>query len=344
MKYNTIPHTDLNVSEICLGSMTWGEQNTEAEAHKQLDFAIENGINFIDTAEMYSFPGKAETQGNSEKIIGSWLAKTGKRKEIVLASKIAGPNRGFRHIREDLRFTKANLTDALHQSLQRLQTDYIDIYQLHWPERNTNYFGRRDYKHKPDEEWQDNFAEILDCAEQLIKEGKIRYFGVSNENPYGLMRYMEEARKGKNRVVTVQNSYNLLNRSDETGLTEVLHRESIGYLAYSPLAFGQLTGKYLENVPQNTRYSLFPKFNRYHKPNAYIAVKKYKEIAEKHNISLTQMALAFVRQRAFVHSTIIGNTSMAQLKENMESLNVVLSNEILREIDAVHEAVPNPAP
>ena len=344
MKYNSIPHTDLNVSEICLGSMTWGEQNSQEEAHQQIAYAFENGVNFIDTAEMYSFPGRKETQGSSERIIGQWLAKNGKRDALVLASKILGPNRGFRHLRDDLSFSKENIAAALHDSLKRLQTDYIDVYQLHWPERNTNYFGRRDYKHRDDEMWEDNFAEIIYAMQQHINEGKIRYFGISNENPWGLMRYLEESRKGLPRVATVQNSYSLINRKDEVGLTEILHRENVGYLAYSPLGFGQLTGKYLDNTPQNSRYQLFPNYSRYHKPNAYVATKKYKEIAEEHGLSLTQMALAFVRQKPFVHSTIIGNTSMEQLKENLGSMNIVLSEEVLKAIDAIHESIPNPAP
>lgn len=344
MKYNTIPHTDLEVSEICLGSMTWGEQNSQHEAHQQMNYAIDKGVNFMDTAEMYSFPGRKETQGSSEKIIGKWLSKNNKRKELIIASKILGPNRGFNHVRDDLRFTKQNIEQALHGSLKRLQTDYIDIYQLHWPERKTNYFGQLDYCHDAQERWHDNFAEILTQMQRYVNEGKIRYFGVSNENPWGLMRYVEEARNGKLRVGTVQNSYSLINRKDEVGLTEILHREKIGYLAYSPLGFGQLTGKYLDEIPKHSRYALFPNYSRYHKKNAYIATKKYNEIAKKYGISLTQLALAFVRQTPFVHSTIIGNTTMEQLEENLGSVAVRLSKEILKEINEVHQNLPTPAP
>ncbi len=334
----------MKVSELCLGSMTWGQQNTQDEAFEQLNFAINKGVNFIDTAEMYSIPGRKETQGNTETIIGNWLAKTGNRDKVIIGTKVAGPNRKFDHIRSPLDFSKASLNDAVTKSLKRLQTDYIDLYQLHWPERNTNYFGQRNYSHRENENWQDNIAEVLHNLEHFVKEGKIRHIGVSNESPFGVMRYVEEARKGKRKIASIQNPFSLLNRKDEIGMTEVLLRENIGYLAYSPLGFGQLTGKYLEDTPSNTRVTLFPNYNRYHKTNSFIATRKYNELAKQNGISLTHMALAFVRQQPFVTSTILGATSVEQLKENIASKDVLLSKEILKEINKIHEEIPNPAP
>jgi len=323
--------------------MTWGQQNTEAEGYAQLDFAVDKGINFIDTAEMYSVPGNPKTQGNTERIIGSWLAKTGNRDKVILTSKITGPNRFFEHIRKDLNFSKASLEDAIHKSLSRLQTDYLDLYQLHWPERGVNVFGVRDYKHNG--KWEDNISQVIEWLKGFVKEGKIRHIGLSNETPWGVMRYMEEARKGALKMVSVQNSYNLLNRRDEAGLSEVLLREKVAYLPYSPLAFGVLSGKYLnKQKPSNARVTLFPNYNRYSGEGSSKATEVYAEIAKKHNLSLTQMALAFVRQQPFVTSTIIGATSLEQLSENIESVNVSLSEEILREINAVHSRFPNPAP
>ncbi len=324
--------------------MTWGQQNTEEEGHAQLDYAIEKGINFIDTAELYSVPAKAETQGSTERIIGSWLKKRGKREDLVIASKIAGPAAMTQHIRTG-GFAKEEFADAIDKSLQRLQTDYIDLYQLHWPERNTNYFGELNYAHKADEQWEDNFAEILESLNGFIKQGKIRQIGVSNETPYGVSRYLEEARKGAPKMITVQNPYNLLNRKDEIGLTEILHREQVGLLAYSPLGFGTLTGKYLDgNKPQGTRVSLFPQYKRYHSENSFEATRRYREIAEKHGLSFAQMSLAFVTNRPFMTSNIVGATSVEQLTENIESINLTLSEEILQEIEEVHTAIPNPAP
>ena len=345
MKYTTLPNTDLNVSKICLGTMTWGEQNTEADAHAQLDFAFEKGVNFIDTAEMYSVPAKAATQGKTEQYIGSWLAKTGLRDKIVLASKVAGPSRGFTHLRKQLDFSKASLQDALDKSLQRLQTDYLDLYQLHWPERSVNIFGVRDYNYKANAQWEDNIGQILDNINSFVAQGKIRYAGLSNETPFGLMRYMEEHRKGKLKMVSVQNAYSMLQRRDEVGLTEVLQMEKIGYLPYSPLAFGVLTGKYLNGrKPADGRVTLFPNYSRYSTKGALKATELYRDIAIKHNMSLAQMALAFVNQRPFVTSNIIGATKLSQLKENIGSIDVHLSEEILAEIQAVHTAFPNPAP
>jgi aryl-alcohol dehydrogenase-like predicted oxidoreductase len=343
MKYTLLPNTNLQVSRICLGTMTWGQQNTEAEGHSQLDLALEKGINFVDTAEMYSVPGNPKTQGSTERIIGSWLAKTGKRDKIILTSKITGPARNFQHIRPDLNFNKPSLEDALNKSLKRLQTDYLDLYQLHWPERPVNIFGVREYSHT--EEWKDNIAEVLDRLESFVKEGKIRHIGLSNETPWGVMRYMEEAKKGALKMVSVQNAYNLLNRRDEIHLSEVLLRENVGYLPYSPLAFGQLSGKYLNGAtPANARVTLFPNYSRYQGEGSFKATVMYNEIAKKHNLSLVQMALAFVRQQPFVTSTIIGATTLEQLSENIESVHVLLSKEVLKEINEVHSLIPNPAP
>lgn len=345
MKYEKLPNTNTEVSKICLGSMTWGEQNTEKEGHKQIDYALDRGVNFIDTAEMYSVPARPETQGSTEKVIGSWLKKTGRRDEVVIASKVAGPAQMVSHIRPDLGFHKSAIQDAIHSSLQRLQTDYIDLYQLHWPERNTNYFGELGYSHEEDEEWEDNFKEVLESLGDLIKQGKIRYIGLSNETPYGVMRFLEESRKsGLPRVVTVQNPYNLLNRKDEIGLTEVLQRERVGLFPYSPLAMGVLSGKHINGVKKNTRLSLFPQYKRYSGELAQKATKLYKELADKHDLSLTQMSLAFVNQQKFVTSNIIGATSLEQLKENIDSIEVQLSEEVLDGINEIHRLVPNPAP
>jgi len=343
MLYTNLPNTKIKVSKICLGSMTWGQQNTEAEGHAQIDYALEKGINFIDTAEMYSVPANAKTQGSTETIIGTWLAKTKKRDQIILTSKITGPLRFFEHIRKNLDFSKEALEDAINKSLQRLQTDYLDLYQLHWPERGVNVFGVRDYNHNA--VWEDNIAKVLEALESFVKEGKIRQIGLSNETPWGVMRCMEEAKKGAKKMITVQNAYNLLNRRDEIGLSEVLLRENVGYLAYSPLAFGVLAGKYLEGkTPENARVTLFPSYGRYSSEQSAEATRRYNEIAKKYDISLTQMALAFVTQQSFVTSNIIGATSLEQLSENIDSINLSLSDEILSEINEVHAQMPNPAP
>ncbi|GAA4116450.1 aldo/keto reductase [Aquimarina addita] len=343
MKYTTLPTTEIKVSKICLGSMTWGQQNTEIEGHQQIDYAIEQGVNFIDTAELYSVPSKKETQGDTERIIGSWLKKTNKRNDVVIASKIVGPAAFTEHIRKG-EFTKHEIADAIHNSLQRLQTDYIDLYQLHWPERQTNFFGKLGYTHDENEKWEDNFHSVLHYLDGFIKDGKIKHVGVSNETPYGMMRYVEEARKGMPKMITVQNPYSLLNRKDEIGLTEILHRETIGLLPYSPLGFGMLTGKYLEEIPKNSRVDLFPNYNRYMNENCFKATRLYNKIAKKYGMSLTQMSLAFVNQQPFVTSTIVGATSIAQLKENIGSIDLVLSDEVMQEINEVHAQIPNPAP
>lgn len=344
MDYTQLPGSNLKVSNICLGSMTWGKQNSESEGHEQLDYALEQGVNFIDTAEMYPVPAQKETQGRTEEIIGSWLKKTGNREKVILASKIAGPGRSMAHIRSNLGFSKAAINDALEKSLRRLQTSYLDLYQLHWPDRKTNFFGHHDYKRDFNEGWEDNFREVLFTLENLVKEGKIRKIGLSNETSFGVMRCVEEARKGAPKISTVQNPYSLLNRKDEVGLTEIYHRENIGLLPYSPLGMGVLSGKYLNEMPPNSRLSLFKQYNRYSSPRAVEATIRYVKIAEKFGLQPVQMALAFIQQQSFVSSTIIGATSLEQLKENIGSVHVKLSEEILAEIDLIHEAFPNPAP
>lgn len=344
MKYSNIPTTDIKVSKICLGSMTWGEQNTEEEGHAQLDYALSQGVNFIDTAELYSVPNaRAETYGHTELIIGKWLKKHNNRDKVVIASKICGPGDYTKHIRTG-GFAKHEIEDAIHKSLKRMGTDYIDLYQLHWPERKSNFFGQLGYTHDQNEQWKDNFAEILESLDTFIKAGKIRHVGLSNETPFGLSRYLEEARKGAPQMVTVQNPYSLLNRKDEVGLTEIMHRGNVGHLPYSPLGFGMLTGKYLDEYPPDGRVSIYPNYNRYHNENCFKATRRYKQIADDHGLSLTQMSLAFVNTRPFVTANIIGATSVKQLEENIGSIDVNLSSEAIAAINAVHKDIPNPAP
>lgn len=345
MKYTTLPNTDIKVSKICLGTMTFGEQNTEADGHEQMDYALENGVNFFDTAEMYSVPAREETYGSTEKIIGTWLKKTKNRDKIVLASKIAGPNPNFIYMRDKNDFSAKSIEYALDKSLQRLQTDYLDLYQLHWPERKTNFFGQLGFKEQNDG-WEDNIHEVLTSLERFVKEGKIKHIGLSNDTPWGIMRFLEES-KNHNlpRIKTVQNPYSLLNRTYEIGNAEVSYRENVGLFPYSPMGFGVLSGKYLNGTSApNSRINLFPQYSRYSSEQSTKATQLYQEIAKKHNISFAQMALAFVTQQPFVTSTIIGATTMEQLKENIDSINIVLSEEILNEIDAVHKIIPNPAP
>lgn len=344
MKYTNLPNTEIKVSRICLGTMTWGEQNTEADGHEQLDFALERGVNFIDTAEMYAVPAKPETQGRTEEIIGTWLKKTKRRDEVVIASKIAGPGEQVAHIRETPDYSKESMEDAIDKSLSRLQTDVIDLYQLHWPERQANFFGKKEYDHDEEEEWQDNFEEVLSNLNYFVKKGKIRHIGLSNETPYGLMRFLEESKKDLPRVLSVQNPYNLLNRKDEIGLSEILHREEVAFLPYSPLGMGVLSGKHLDGFKENTRLSIFPQYRRYSGEQAERATRAYSEIAKNHGLDFAQMSLAFVNQQPFVTSNIIGATNLEQLKSNIESIDLELSKEILEQINKVHEIYPNPAP
>ncbi len=345
MKYTTLPNSDIKVSKICLGTMTFGQQNTEADGHAQMDYALEKGVNFFDTAEMYSVPARQETYGSTEKIIGTWFKKTGKREEIVLATKIAGPNPNFTYMREKMDFSPASIKFALDQSLTRLQTDYIDIYQLHWPERKANFFGQRSFKVQEDA-WEDNIHSVLETLDGFIKEGKINHIGLSNETPWGIMRFLEESKyQNLPRIKTIQNPYSLLNRLFEVGSSEVCVRENVGLLAYSPLAFGVLSGKFLsgESHP-NARIKLFPQFARYNSAQCTEATRLYQEIAHQHGLTLTELALAFVEEQAFVTSTIIGATTIEQLKENIATIDVVLSDEILKAIDEVQAIIPNPAP
>jgi len=343
MKYTTIPNTNIKVSKICLGSMTWGNQNTEAEGHQQLDYAIDQGVNFIDTAELYPVPATAEISGRTSKIIGTWLNKNGNRDKIVIGSKIAGSGDYTAHIRTT-GFSQNAIKEAIDSELERLQTDYIDLYQLHWPERDTNRFGVRSFK--LDTKWEDNFNEILHSLDSEVKSGRIRSIGISNENSWGTMRYLEES-KNHNlpRVATIQNAYSLLTRTFETDLAEVALREHVGLLAYSPMAFGVLSGKYIKgNAADNARLKLFPRFARYSGEKAEEAVKHYLRIAEDNSMSLAQMSLAFVNQQPFVTSTIIGATNLKQLKENVDSIHVALSEDVLEQINDVHQVIPNPAP
>jgi aryl-alcohol dehydrogenase-like predicted oxidoreductase len=346
MKYTTLPNTDTKVSKICLGTMTWGKQNTEADGHEQMDYALEAGVNFFDTAELYSVPATLETYGATEKIIGTWFKKTGNRDKVVLASKIAGGGDYTAHIRKG-GLNRENIIDAIHKSLKRLQTDYIDLYQLHWPNRGVNVFGTRDFPTKTANQEAENHLEILETLQDFIKQGKIRHIGLSNETPWGTMKYMQAATTHNlPKPVTVQNSYSIIHRGYEVGMSEVSLRENIGLLAYSPLAQGVLSGKYLDgNKPEGARGTLFPRFiARYMGEGSLEAVSRYENIAKKNGITLTEMSLAFVNQLPFVTSNIIGATKMNQLKENINSINIELSDEILKEINSVHAAIPNPAP
>lgn len=346
MKYTTLPNTDIKVSKICLGTMTWGNQNTQEDGFEQMDYALEQGVNFWDTAELYSVPATPETYGATEKIIGNWFKKTGKREEVVLASKIAGGGDYTKHIRTG-GFTKQNIIDAVEGSLKRLQTDYIDLYQFHWPSRGVNCFGVRDYPYKTATKEAENHLEILETMAALVQEGKIKHIGLSNETPWGTMKYLQTAEQHNlPRMATIQNSYSLIHRGYEVGMSEVSMRENIGLLAYSPLAQGVLSGKYLDNkTPEGARGTLFPRFiARYMSEGSLKAVKEYQKIAHKHGLSLAELSLAYINQLPFVTSNIIGATKMSQLKENINSINIDLSEEILNEMEAIHAIIPNPAP
>ena len=342
MKYRKLGDTNLNVSLICLGTMSFGEQNTEKDAHEQLTFALDHGVNFIDTAEMYAIPPKESTQGLTEKYIGSWVKKNLSRDKYIIATKVAGP--GMEYIRGGTNLSKEHVTQAIDASLKRLNTDYIDLYQVHWPERKSNYFGQLGYTQS--EDIGIAIEETLSALHDAIKAGKIRHVGISNETPWGVHEYLKLSEsKSLPKIQTIQNPYSLLNRIYEVGLAEMSYRENIGLLAYSPLGFGVLTGKYLNAMPDKSRLGLFGEwFTRYSNEKCHEATSKYSTIAEKYNISLCQMALAFVNTRPFVTSNIIGATTIEQLKENIESVDVSLSDEIIEEINNVHADIPNPAP
>lgn len=352
MQYRQLGNSDLKVSAICLGTMTYGDQNTQAEAHEQLDYALAQGINFIDTAEMYPVPPKAETFTRTETIIGHWL-KNQTRDKIILGSKVAGRNRGLNYIRGgNDSLTRDNIRSAIHDSLKRLQTDYIDLYQLHWPERNVPLFGQYQFDPKLDLDAQGNQKDWvsirtqLETLAELIEEGKVRAIGLSNEQPWGMMEFLRLSKEyNLPCVATLQNSYHLMNRTIDFGISEILYRENISLLAYSPLAFGHLTGKYIDDVTAKGRVTLFRGYaQRYTKSNVPVASAAYAKLARNNGLTPTQLALSFVMHRWCVTSTIIGATSMNQLKENIDAWNTILSTEVLLEIDQLHLAMTNPAP
>ncbi len=345
MKFKKLGTTDLDVSLICLGTMTWGTQNTEKDAFEQMDYSIDKGINFFDTAELYSVPPNSDSYGKTEAMIGNWFEKRKNREKIILATKVAGP--GCNWIRGGgNNFNEKTIGEAINGSLKRLKTDYIDLYQLHWPERSTNFFGKRDYTLDSEEgEW-NSFESVLKALEKFIKIGKIRYIGMSNETPYGLSKYIELA-KNKNlpRMMSVQNPYNLVNRTYEIGMSEISIREKCGLLVYYPLATGALSGKYRKGqMPKNSRQALFKGWERHLNPLAMKAYEEYYKLAKEYDMTMAQLAQAFVNTRPFVTSNIIGATTMDQLKENIDSVNIELSDEIMEKINMIHNNNPNPSP
>jgi len=345
MNYKKLGNTELEVSTICLGTMTWGEQNTQEEGFEQMNYALDEGVNFWDTAEIYSIPPKQETFGDTEVIIGNWFEKTKKRDKVILASKVCGPMREYVRGGGN-QFGEKNITEALEGSLKRLKTDCIDLYQLHWPERKTNFFGKLGYEHDDNNEWT-RFEDILGYLKRFIDQGKIKHVGLSNETSWGLSKFLELS-KDQNlpRVLSIQNPYNLLNRTYEVGLAEMSVREQAGLLAYSPLACGYLSGKYRENkLPKNSRIERDGDFwTRYQKPNMNMAVDAYYKISKKHNLDMSQMSLKFIEMQPFITSVIIGATTMEQLKKNIESVNIKLTDEIINEINEVQAIYPNPCP
>lgn len=346
MKYRKLGNTDIDVSLICLGTMTWGEQNTEAEAFEQLDYALEQGINFIDTAELYPVPPKKETYTKTESIIGNWIKQRNNRDKYILASKVSSRSEWLPHIRDGKAvLDHQNIQIALENSLRRLQTDYIDLYQLHWPDRSTNFFGKLGYEHDANE-ISIPIEETLQSLAKFVEQGKIRYVGLSNETPWGVMKFLQLAESlNLPRMVSVQNPYNLLNRTYEIGLAEISIREKAGLLAYSPLGFGVLSGKYLNGQkPAGARITLFERFDRYTNEKGVKATEAYVNIAKKHGLNPAQMALAYINSREFLTSNIIGATTMEQLKNNIESIHLNLSEEVFAEIEQVHENIPNPCP
>ena len=345
MKFKKLGNTDLNVSLICLGTMTWGTQNSEKDAFNQMDYSFENGVNFFDTAELYSVPPTADSYGKTEKMIGNWFSQKKNRDKIILATKVAGP--GCEWIRGGgNNYSEKKISEAIEGSLKRLKTEYIDLYQLHWPERSTNCFGRREFVLRDDEGKWNKFEDILITLEKFIKSGKIRHIGVSNETPYGLTKYLDLA-KNKNlpRIVSVQNPYSLVNRTYEIGMSEISIREKCGLMVYYPLAAGALSGKYRNGqMPKNSRMSLFKGWERMINPLAMKAYDEYHKLAKECNITMVQLAQAFVNSRSFVTSNIIGATTMDQLKENIGSVSINLNKEIIEKINLIHNNNPNPSP
>ena len=349
MKYRKLGTTDIDVSVICLGTMTWGEQNTQKDGFDQMDYALERGINFFDTAEIYAVMPRKETYGKTEEIIGNWFKEKKNRDKIILASKIASKAEDdLQWIREgskNLGFDKKNMNSAIDASLKRLQTDYIDLYQLHWPERKVPKFGQLDFTYDPNDNKWTPIEEVLENLNALVKEGKIRYVGLSNETPWGVMEFLQTSReKNLPRMMSIQNVYSLVNRVFDVANSEVSIREKCGLLAYSPLAGGRLSGKYINNKkPANARYTLWPRrFSRHNTERGEIAIEKYVNLAMKYNIAPATFANAFVNDRSFVTSNIIGATNMIQLKENIDSIDLILSKEILEEIENIHLSDPNP--
>ncbi|WP_028470542.1 NADP(H)-dependent aldo-keto reductase [Neptunomonas japonica] len=345
MHYHTLGNSDLKVSRICLGTMTFGEQNSEAEAHQMLDYAVSQGVNFLDLAEIYPVPTSAESQGLTEHYVGNWMKLRGNREQIVIATKVSGPADMVSYLRQDICFDSHNIRMAIEGSLQRLQTEYIDLYQLHWPDRKTNFFGQLGYQHDTSKDGVP-ILETLKVLKELVDEGKVRYIGLSNESPWGVMTFLKYAQMyDLPKVVSVQNPYSLLNRTDEIGLAEVLQREEVDMLAYSPLGFGVLSGKYLDDQrPVGARLTLFPSYARYIKPNGVRATQAYVDLAKQHGVDPAQMALAYVSSRAFVGATIIGATTMEQLQNNIMSDELLLSDEVLHAIEDIHSNNPNPSP
>jgi len=345
MEYRKLGTTDIDVSLICLGTMTWGEQNNQADAHRQLDYAVDQGINFIDTAELYAIPPKAETQGLTESYIGNWLTGRSDRDRLVIASKVAGPGEFVKHIRGGPRLDANHMTRALDASLSRLQCETIDLYQIHWPERHTNFFGELGFT-PADEEDIIPIEETLEVLDGFVRSGKVRHIGISNETPWGTMRYLQLAEeRGWPRIQSVQNPYNLLNRSYEVGMAEISWREQCGLLAYSPLGFGVLSGKYLDGQkPPGARLTLFESYLRYSGEEAVAATAAYAELARDHGLTPAQMALAFINSRPFLTANIIGATTMEQLRENIDSVRVRLDQEVLDGIEQIHRRYSNPAP
>lgn len=351
MEYHQLGTSDLKISAVCLGTMTFGDQNTEAEAHDQLDYAFAHGINYIDTAEMYPVPPRAETCTRTETVIGTWLKKQ-PRDKIILGTKVAGPRRGMHWIRGGPpSLDRKNIRAAIHDSLKRLQTDYIDLYQIHWPERNVPMFG--EYQFDPAKEFDNGqpkhwvpIRNQLETLAKLIQEGKVRAIGLSNEQPWGVMEFLRIAKEyDLPRIASIQNCYNLMNRGMEFGMTEILYREQVGLLAYSPLAFGHLTGKYIDDPQAKGRVTMFLGYaQRYKKPGVPPTSAAYAALARKYGLTPTQMALSFVMHRWFVTGTLVGATSMTQLKEDMDAWNTQLPPELLQEIEQLHLMMMNPAP